>query len=93
MIVEILSPSTRRYDVALKRLAYAEFGVHHYWVVDPLAPSVVAYRLEGDEYVEVGRATGEEAFTSTDPLAATVIPTELVASSALSPSNGRGSEK
>lgn len=79
LIVEILSPSTRRYDLALKRLAYAEFGVRHYWVVDPLAPSLVAYRLEEGEYAEVGRANGPEAFSATDPLAVTVIPSELVA--------------
>jgi Uma2 family endonuclease len=34
LVVEILSPSTRRFDLTVKRQLYAEFGVASYWIVD-----------------------------------------------------------
>lgn len=38
LAVEVLSPSSRRKDLQLKRSAYGELGVRCYWVVDPDAP-------------------------------------------------------
>jgi len=35
LVVEILSPSTRKQDRGLKAQRYAELGVLHYWIVDP----------------------------------------------------------
>jgi len=35
LVVEILSPSTRNYDLGLKMERYARAGVPHYWVADP----------------------------------------------------------
>ena len=34
LAIEVLSPSTRRYDRFTKRRAYQEFGVPWYWMVD-----------------------------------------------------------
>jgi len=34
LAVEVLSPSTARYDRFTKRRVYQEFGVSHYWMVD-----------------------------------------------------------
>ncbi len=78
LVVEVLSPSTRRVDLATKRMAYAEAGVPDYWIVDPGAPSIAAMHLEGDRYVEVGTAAGRECWTATSPFTVAVVPAELV---------------
>ncbi len=35
LAIEVLSPSTARYDRFTKRRLYQEVGVPHYWIVDP----------------------------------------------------------
>ncbi len=40
IVVEILSESTRRKDLEVKRKVYAAFGVPEYWIVDPEAQTV-----------------------------------------------------
>ena len=40
LVVEILSPGTRRRDLGVKRGLYARFGVREYWIVDPDERSV-----------------------------------------------------
>ncbi|MBM2810695.1 MAG: hypothetical protein HW416_1454 [Chloroflexi bacterium] len=34
LVVEVLSPSTRDYDLTTKQRIYAELGVGHYWIAD-----------------------------------------------------------
>jgi Uma2 family endonuclease len=46
LVIEILSPSTRRTDVLLKGTTYARFGVASYWIVDPDLDRVELYRLD-----------------------------------------------
>jgi Uma2 family endonuclease len=53
LVVEILSPGTRRRDLTVKRDLYAQFGVREYWVVDPEARTVSALSLTGDRYEPV----------------------------------------
>jgi Uma2 family endonuclease len=50
LIVEIVSPSTARRDRVDKLNAYAEFGVAHYWILDPEEKTVLAYSLENGHY-------------------------------------------
>jgi len=61
LLVEILSPSTRRRDRQIKAGRYAAQGVPHYWIVDPVQETLECYRLLGDEYVAVvnGRSPGQ----------------------------------
>jgi Uma2 family endonuclease len=40
LVVEILSPSTARYDLGYKRVLYSEKGVLEYWIVDPEAETI-----------------------------------------------------
>jgi Uma2 family endonuclease len=47
-IVEIISPSSRRRDTALKYRIYERNGVPHYWVCDPDAETIVAHALGAD---------------------------------------------
>ena len=48
LLVEILSPSTRRTDEVRKRHLYDRFGVREYWVVDPEADAVKCHRRSDD---------------------------------------------
>lgn len=49
LVVEILSPSTRLYDLNLKKARYEEAGCPSWWVIDPgsadRAPSITAWEL------------------------------------------------
>ena len=60
LAVEVLSPSTRRKDIVLKRSKYEDAGIASYWVVDPEEPSIVAWELRDGRYVEIGRAVDDE---------------------------------
>jgi Uma2 family endonuclease len=44
LVVEILSPGTRRRDKGRKRAVYDREGVAEYWLVDPEARSVTVLR-------------------------------------------------
>ncbi len=54
LVIEILSPSTRRMDILAKSRRYAATGVAHYWIVDPDIDRLDRYVLEGDSYEQVG---------------------------------------
>ncbi len=47
LVVEVISPSTMRYDRGPKMQAYAKAGVKEYWLVTPLARSVEVYLNHG----------------------------------------------
>lgn len=49
LIIEILSPSTRRKDMNLKHGKYAAAGVREYWMIDPDKKKIVVYDLENEE--------------------------------------------
>ena len=53
-ICEIPSPSTARTDKVRKMPIYGEFGVSHIWLVDPLAKTLDAFRLESGKWLLVG---------------------------------------
>jgi Uma2 family endonuclease len=44
LVVEILSPGTRRRDLGRKRAVYDRDGVREYWIVDPDARSITVLR-------------------------------------------------
>ena len=47
LVIEILSPSTRRIDQWLKFQQYQRAGVREYWIVDPERKNVQVFLLEG----------------------------------------------
>lgn len=53
LLVEILSPSTRKKDMTLKHYKYANAGVREYWIVDPDRQKVVVYDLEHEEIPKI----------------------------------------
>ena len=48
LVVEILSPSTRKKDMRLKAYKYANAGVREYWMIDPASRQVLVYDFEHD---------------------------------------------
>ena len=52
LVVEILSPSTRRRDQVEKRSLYMDAGVAEYWMVDAERRTITAVRLGHDDVVE-----------------------------------------
>ncbi len=79
LAVEILSPSTRTFDLRLKRARYERAGTPAYWVVDPVEARLVAWELRGGTYVQVADVRGDEAYDAAVPCAVTVVPSALVA--------------
>lgn len=60
LIIEILSPSTRRHDRMTKFNLYQRAGVREYWIVDPDSKDVQAFVLEGGRYFVKGYGTAED---------------------------------
>ena len=48
LIVEVLSPSTRKRDQTRKRNLYERDGAEEYWIVDPVNDAVRVHRRETD---------------------------------------------
>lgn len=48
LIIEVLSPSTRRHDRLVKLNLYQRAGVQEYWMVDPDNQSVQVFTLDRD---------------------------------------------
>jgi Uma2 family endonuclease len=60
-VCEVLSPSTERIDRALKLRIYAEAGVAHAWLVDPIQRTLEVLRLRDGAWVIAAVLTGDEA--------------------------------
>jgi Uma2 family endonuclease len=70
LVIEVLSPGTRRYDRTIKLDAYRDVGVPEVWLLDPKPRTVQVYVLsaDGKEYVErETRGPGEMATSSVLP--------------------------
>jgi Uma2 family endonuclease len=67
LVVEILSPKTRRLDLLNKKLEYARAGVKELWIIDPEPRSLTVRQLTSDG-VEHIRQLDEEDILSTDLL-------------------------
>lgn len=48
LAIEVLSPSTKLYDLNSKKAAYERLGVPNHWVVGPVEPRLTAFELAGD---------------------------------------------
>jgi Uma2 family endonuclease len=65
LVIEVLSPKTRRADQRTKLQIYRDAGIPEYWLVDPLSRTVLIYRLdEESEYVKWASAREGESITS-----------------------------
>jgi Uma2 family endonuclease len=80
LAVEVLSPSTRLYDLNIKRSAYEKMGVGSYWIVDP-GESAALTALELDDegrYQQVAHVEGDEELVATSPFPVTIVPARLL---------------
>ena len=59
-VCEILSPSTRKFDLEEKRPIYAREGIGHLWLVEPSARTLEAFRLADGDWSAAGSASDAE---------------------------------
>jgi Uma2 family endonuclease len=78
LVVEVLSPSTRRKDQTLKRSMYQQNGIEHYWLVDPAGPSIQALRLVGGAYQVDQEAGPADTFAVSAPIPVSFEPRRLL---------------
>lgn len=64
LVVEILSPSSRRHDKVLKHKLYAEVGVTEYLIIDPSRKIVLQHLLDEKEMYVQQVFTGGEVYRS-----------------------------
>ncbi|MDR1735681.1 MAG: Uma2 family endonuclease [Oscillospiraceae bacterium] len=53
LVIEVLSPSSKRLDREIKKALYCEAGVREYWLVDPELQTVTAHFLADDSDMTV----------------------------------------
>jgi Uma2 family endonuclease len=69
LVVEILSPSTRKRDREIKRKLYDRMGVREYWLVDPDANVVTVHQRDGDgSFPQAAKLTAGAQDTLKTPL-------------------------
>lgn len=78
LAVEVLSTSTRAFDLLLKKDRLERAGCAHYWVVDPDEPAVRAWDLRDGVFVDVGMASGDEVLHLDAPFPMDLTPRSLV---------------
>ena len=55
LVIEILSPGTRKLDLTKKKDAYEKAGVKEYWIVDPVTKEVIGFHPVKNKFVEFKR--------------------------------------
>lgn len=69
LVVEILSPGTRKTDEITKRRLFDRAGVVEYWIIDPELDVVKVYRRAGDAtFPRIAELTREASDVLTSPL-------------------------
>ena len=63
LVVEVFSPSTRKYDKVNKLRVYQRAGIAEYWMIDPADEFVEICTLNDGEYTQKAYVVGE-SFTS-----------------------------
>ncbi|WP_394836840.1 Uma2 family endonuclease [Pendulispora rubella] len=72
-VCEVLSPSTAAIDRVDKMPIYAEAGVDHAWLVDPILQTVEVFRREGSQRLLLRTFKGDRAIRA-EPFEAIEIP-------------------
>ena len=65
LIVEVLSPSTAKFDRQEKYQAYEKHGVNEYWIIDPVHDVIEVWNIgDGGTYVRQGAYGVDDTFDS-----------------------------
>lgn len=64
LVVEVLSPTTARYDKGIKFDLYEQYGVREYWIVDPVSEYMEVFCLDDSKFVRHGVWGPEDTFAS-----------------------------
>jgi Uma2 family endonuclease len=62
LVIEVLSPSSRRYDRVKKLRWYGQLGIPEYWIVDPEMRTLEQLLLREAAYVIAAALEGTETF-------------------------------
>ena len=76
-VCEILSPSTRKFDLEEKRPIYAREGIGHLWLVDPSARTLEALAFSGGAWSPAGSAQNDDT-VSLPPFEAVAFPLDAL---------------
>jgi Uma2 family endonuclease len=68
LVIEIVSPGSRRTDEVVKRKLYERVGVREYWVVDPELEIVKVYRRDDERFTRAGESSRDEGHSLGTPL-------------------------
>ena len=63
LIIEVLSPGNKKYDLVKKKNLYEKFGVKEYWLVDPETKTASGFILKGKNYV-TQKTSRDQLFSS-----------------------------
>jgi Uma2 family endonuclease len=77
LVVEILSPKTRRLDLVNKKKEYARAGVKELWIIDPETRAITIHQFTSDG-VEKIRQVHEQDTLSTDLLPGFDLAAEMI---------------
>jgi Uma2 family endonuclease len=72
LVVEVLSPSTRREDWGRKRELYAQAGASSYWIVDPDAEDITVMANVDGQFSIIARLAEGSAQGLAEPFSVTV---------------------
>ncbi len=78
LAVEVLSASTRLFDLGRKKELLEQAGCPSYWVIDTEGPELTAWELRDGCYVEVARVSATQSWTATAPYDVTITPRDLL---------------
>lgn len=68
LVIEVLSPATRRTDKGKKLEVYERFGVQEYWLADPESEVITIHRRKGTSFQRTGELSRENDDALTSPL-------------------------
>jgi Uma2 family endonuclease len=77
-VCEILSPSTARHDLVVKRGHYCAAGVGHYWIIEPMLGTVTVLRNNGAAFEVAAIATAEDARIALEPFSENLLDLPLL---------------